>query len=634
MRRVNLTALALTTLAGACTLVPATAHATSPGANGRLYYDSPEDGTPSSYAERNSQGEWVSHTSPLPNTATSFSPDGSLVAATTTGTDGQLVTMRPDGTGATQATWATPGSSTPVAGAAQAQWIDQTHLVFTVPVASAGGTPTGHLYISDLTAKTSSELFANDPGCAYSAISVNPVTKDIAFDCSLNSGLDTWASRYDAADGKWADPTLLLSKATAPDYSPDGKYLVFCNGSVVEIANADGTGRRQVLTPPGGLFARQAKWSPDGTSIAVEEIGYGASPIQIVSPTGQTQATIADSQDEAGAPLWQPHPWPSTPPPPHQTQVHRVGGEDRYATGRLVSQEQWRAGSADAVVLARGDVAADALVGAPLAARVHGPLLLTRPQALDPATRGEIDRVLGGPGTHKTVYILGGEQAVSAGVENGLRSAGYTVVRYGGASRYETALRIAATFGPTSHVIVTTGRNFPDALSAGPLGAAEHAPIVLSDDTGLDPATAAFIKEHTAVDPVGGQAQRAVAALKLTGKSVDGSLAGSDRYVTSADVARRVAAIIGHAPAVVGVASGATFPDALTGGAAIAASGGALMLTEQATLSEPTRATLTGWQSQLSMVEVFGGSAAIGDRPFASVVAAVQGSIGGVQVES
>jgi putative cell wall-binding protein/Tol biopolymer transport system component len=592
---------------------------------GRLYYDSASAGVPSAYAERNSQGEWVSHVSPLPDTATSFSPDGSLVAAMTGGKDGELVTMRPDGTGVAPATWATPGSSTPIAGAAQAQWIDDTHLVFTVPVASAGGQPTGHLYLSDLSAKTSGELFANDPGCAYYAISVNPMTKDIAFDCSASGGTDTWVSHYDAAAGRWADPTLLLAKASAPDYSPDGKYIVFGYGVDVTIANADGTGRRQVFTPPGGLFARQAKWSPDGTLIAVEEIGYGASSIQIVTPSGNSVATIGDDQHLAGAPLWQPHPWNPPTPPPNQPQVHRIGGSDRYATGRLVSQAQWPAGTADAVVLARGDAAPDALAGVPLAARVHGPLLLTDPEGLDPATRREIDRVLGGPGAHKTVYILGGKNAVSPDVEAGLRSAGYTVVRYGGANRYETALRIAATFGPTSRVIVTTGRNFPDALSAGPLSVAEHAPIVLSDGTGLDPATAAFIEQHTAVDPVGGPAQSAVDALHMTGKTIDRSLAGSDRYATAADVAGRLATVIGRAPAIVGIASGTTFPDALTGGAFIASAGGALMLTDQAVLSSPTQAMLTSWQSQLSMVQVFGGPAAVGDNPFASVVAAVHG---------
>ena len=62
----------------------------------------------------------------------------------------------------------------------------------------------------------------------------------------------------------------------------------------------------------------------------------------------------------------------------------------------------------------------------------HGAFLLTDPSLLDTATRMEFDRVLGGVGTHKTLYIRGGNSAVSPDVEKSLRGAGYTVVRYGG----------------------------------------------------------------------------------------------------------------------------------------------------------------------------------------------------------
>ena len=70
--------------------------------------------------------------------------------------------------------------------------------------------------------------------------------------------------------------------------------------------------------------------------------------------------------------------------------------------------------------------------GARLAGHPHGSFLLTDPSLLDAATRMEFDRLLGGVGTHKTVYIRGGNSAVSPDVEKSLRGAGYTVVRYGG----------------------------------------------------------------------------------------------------------------------------------------------------------------------------------------------------------
>jgi putative cell wall-binding protein len=299
---------------------------------------------------------------------------------------------------------------------------------------------------------------------------------------------------------------------------------------------------------------------------------------------------------------------------PGGVSVTRTGGATRYETAVGVSVSQWSPGSAGAVVLARGDAAPDALAGVPLAAHVHGPLLLTDPATLDPSVRREVDRVLGGPQSKKTIYILGGTGAVSQGIEDGLRSAGYTVVRLGGASRFETALKIAGQFGPTSRVIVATGLNFPDALSAGPLGAAENAPIVLTSDSATDSATAAFIRQHAAVDPVGGQAQKAVAALHLPGSTaVDPNLAGADRYHTATAVAAKVATVLGHAPSAVALASGTTFPDALTGGAYAANAGQTLVLTDPLTLTPATAEYLQGLRmsGSLKAVEIFGGPVAV-----------------------
>lgn len=307
--------------------------------------------------------------------------------------------------------------------------------------------------------------------------------------------------------------------------------------------------------------------------------------------------------------------------------VTRIGGTDRYATGRQVSQAQWPAGQAKAVVLARGDQAPDALAGVPLAAHDHGPLLLTDPKALDSATRAEIDRVLGGPQTHKPIYILGGASAVSPAIEGELRTAGYTVTRYGGTSRFDTALKIAASFGTTQHVIVATGRDFPDALAAGPLGAAEGAPIVLSDNTSLDPATKAFVSQHAFIDPVGGQALQAV-LMNTGGKAVNGGLAGKDRYATGAAVANDIASVTGKIPPSVGVASGTAFPDALTGGAYAANAAEPLLLTAPGALSAPTASLLSGWASQFTAVTVFGGESAISGPTFTAIVKAVHGTAG------
>ncbi|MFL6117889.1 MAG: cell wall-binding repeat-containing protein [Catenulispora sp.] len=373
-----------------------------------------------------------------------------------------------------------------------------------------------------------------------------------------------------------------------------------------------GAGGQSGPSPSGTL------WLPDGQrgqywiSVGVTDAAGRTDTVTVFLYAGPRQ----------GPPTPPPVIPPNVPPPsgaPGRATVRQIGGLDRYQTSRMVSQAQWAAGHADAVVLARGDAAPDALAGVPLAAKVHGPLLLTDPAALGRDDRAELDRVLGGPASHKTVYILGGTAAVSPGIEAELRKAGYTVQRLSGETRFDTALAVAKRFGPTSHVIVATGRNFPDALAAGPLGAVEGAPIVLSDDTTMDPATTAFVKTHTVIDAVGTQAWNATKALAGPGRSVN-PLYGATRYDTATGVARRVVAMSGHPfPAGVAIAGGTAFPDALTGGAFAANAGLPLLLTDPQRLDSATADQLHVWANTLASVTIFGGRSAV-TRPVADAI--------------
>ncbi|WP_190276714.1 cell wall-binding repeat-containing protein [Catenulispora acidiphila] len=475
---------------------------------------------------------------------------------------------------------------------------------------------------------------------------------DNTFDCGSPNDGSIGMYGVDIYAGSTAGTTLDHNDVWFPLYGPgyqwgDTEYAVTTPAQLAAFTTATGQSAHDTVAwpmldangapRPGSPTIDAADSSatgyPDKDLLGNPRVDDSTTPNTGLGPIAYGDMGAVEYQPQApggGTPT--PTPTPTPPPTPTpapvpnpgtgQPTVQRLGGGTRYATGLMVSQHQWAAGKASAVVLARGDAAPDALAGVPFAAHVHGPLLLTDPSALDSETRSEIDRVLGGPHSGKTVYILGGAGAVAPSIEKGLRDAGYKVVRYGGDSRFSTALQIASAFGPTDHVIVATGRNFPDALSAGSLGAAEGAPIVLSDDTVLDAATAAFVARHPAIDPVGVQAQHAVAGL-AAGRTVDRSLAGSDRYVTATDVATRVAQILGHTPATVGVASGTAFPDALTGGAFIANAGGALVLTDPTRLTASTGALLTGWHGGLSTIEVFGGPLAVSGPTYDAIVKTV-----------
>ncbi len=131
----------------------------------------------------------------------------------------------------------------------------------------------------------------------------------------------------------------------------------------------------------------------------------------------------------------------------------RLSGEDRFDTAVAISQDAWADGAADAVVLTRSDVFADALAGTPLAVAKGGPLLITDRDQLVPAVRSEIRRLLGSD-TSKTVYLLGGPVALDASVQSSVQSHGSTApvawpVRTGSRPRSRSR-RCCRPSGPSS----------------------------------------------------------------------------------------------------------------------------------------------------------------------------------------
>src|SRR5437868_12504745 len=150
-------------------------------------------------------------------------------------------------------------------------------------------------------------------------------------------------------------------------------------------------------------------------------------------------------------------------------------------------------GCASAVLLARSDTFPDALAGGPLAAKVHGPLLLTSSAALDTSVKAEIARVAV---SGATVYILGGAAAVSAGVETTLTGMGFVPKRLSGANRFATSVAIADEMGDPTTVFEATGINFPDALSGGPAAVKTGGVILLTNGAAQSDATAAYLAAH------------------------------------------------------------------------------------------------------------------------------------------
>ncbi|TLM80247.1 MAG: hypothetical protein FDZ70_01540 [Actinobacteria bacterium] len=151
--------------------------------------------------------------------------------------------------------------------------------------------------------------------------------------------------------------------------------------------------------------------------------------------------------------------------------VVRVGGADRYETGynaAMLSDADDMLGNRAFVV--SGEAWPDGLSASALACNDYSALLLVRPDSVPTET---IDAIADLGVTN--VVIIGGVGVVSQDVQDDLAALpGVTTVeRVAGPDRYETS-RLVAEWGNDNDdfyndtCIIATGRNFADALAAGP----------------------------------------------------------------------------------------------------------------------------------------------------------------------
>jgi len=297
--------------------------------------------------------------------------------------------------------------------------------------------------------------------------------------------------------------------------------------------------------------------------------------------------------------------------------IDRLAGTDRIKTAIAVSKAMFpdAPGAATthmSLVVANAFNYPDALGAASLAGTDGGPLLLTSPSSLSPGVAAEIERL----GTD-TVYVIGSSAAVSDTVLGQIEAIdpAIDVIRVGGDNRIETAAMVAdetawvvADNGgtPSSVAIIAYAYNYPDALAATPLAASQSVPILLTGTASLAADTDAALDSLGVTDVVLMGSTSVISSgieSYLTTKLGAGHvirMAGSTRYETAklfASWACDLTApgipdtgLIGTpanpdalgslTPTSIGIASGATYADALPGGVACGLNGHPLLLTQ------------------------------------------------------
>lgn len=299
----------------------------------------------------------------------------------------------------------------------------------------------------------------------------------------------------------------------------------------------------------------------------------------------------------------------------------RLAGGDRYATSVRISRDSFSV--ADTVVIARGDVFADALAAAGLAGLYEAPILLTPSDDLPSFVADEIERL----GAQHAI-ICGGAGAVSSHVQDELDAMGLDVDRIGGTDRYETAALIASHImsngGASEITFIARGDTFPDALAVSPVAYGLRAPVLLVQPGMLPDSTVGVLDEvGTSGVVLGGEGAVSGDVERLLDMDEVVRVGGADRYETAALISEYAVDEGWSRWSVTGIARGDDFPDALCGGPAVGAWGGVLLLTQYDALPAHTRSALEAHDASIIRTEILGGTGAINDGVMSEIAAIV-----------
>lgn len=212
--------------------------------------------------------------------------------------------------------------------------------------------------------------------------------------------------------------------------------------------------------------------------------------------------------------------------------LERIYGKDRYQTSINILEKM----NTNKVYLTNGNIFADALSVGPLAGKENAAIVLSDGKTLD------VDKLKSKSITEIT--IVGGKNSISNTLENNLKKY-FKVSRIAGKDRYETSLKIVEKMG-VNNIAIATGRDFPDALSAGAYLSQKGMPLLLVDGS----SAGNIPQKYNVVYTFGG-----VNSIKKTfGKRIS----GKNRYETSMQIAKE----FGSFDTAV-LASGRVFADAL-----------------------------------------------------------------------
>lgn len=302
----------------------------------------------------------------------------------------------------------------------------------------------------------------------------------------------------------------------------------------------------------------------------------------------------------------------------------RLAGADRFVTAKAVALDTFT--QANTAYVASGRNFPDALSASALAGSTIGPILMVETNSVPAATSEALTAL-----AVKNVVVIGGTSAVSAGVADTLAKT-YAVTRIGGPTRYSTSAAVAhavaarpggiGAVNSRRTVIIASGEDFADAMSAGPVANAAALPVLLTRPSALPGETSDALTQigaEAAIIVGGTNAVSEAVAASITAKGITVTrIFGATRQATSVAIADFAVDTLGFDGTHAEIARSDIFPDALSGGPHGGQKDGVLLLTNGDQLGADATGWLTRRCATVSSVHALGGTEAIKDAALAA----------------
>lgn len=173
-------------------------------------------------------------------------------------------------------------------------------------------------------------------------------------------------------------------------------------------------------------------------------------------------------------------------------EVERISGKDRYETSVKIAEKLAKADKkVDKITLINGKSLVDSLSICNIANNDTNPILFVEKSSINDKAKNFIKKY----NVEKSL-IMGGSDSLEKAIENELKTENIETKRIAGKNRYETSILLAKqSLDNKKEIILVSGENYADALSAGPYVIKNKAVLVLANRQNAEEIKS-YIKEN------------------------------------------------------------------------------------------------------------------------------------------